>query len=197
MAKHVGAPKQIVDLIASYGGVMGAGMADLETLAAMLHANPQLRVGERFDSPEMVRLLLRYQPDLLKRSPDPTAWWSNAAPPTPELARWILQLGLDPNRRNWLGITMLHRCAAKEDVAVAGVFLEFGADINAIETEWSSTPLGWAAREGRKEMVEWLLANGANPDLPEDEPWALPSEWATRRGHHDIAEILRRRVEAR
>jgi ankyrin repeat protein len=191
MAKHVGAPKEIVDLIASYGGVMGAGLADIETLAAMLHANPNLRVGERFDSPEMITLLLRYQPDLLSRSPDPTPWWSMATPPTPDLARWLMERGLDPNRRNWLGITLLHRCAGKGDTGVASVCLEYGADINAVETEWSSTPLGWAAREGKKEMVEWLLARGADPHLPEDESWALPSQWAARRGHRDIADLLR------
>ncbi len=66
------------------------------------------------------------------------------------------------------------------------VCLDFGADIDAIDTEWSSTPLGWAAREDKKEMVEWLLNKGAKPNLPEDEPWALPSEWAKRRGHQEI-----------
>jgi ankyrin repeat protein len=190
MAKHVGAPKQLVDLLVSYGAVMGPAMADLETLGAMLHANPELNVGERFDSPEMLTLILRYQPDLLKRSPDPTAWWSQATPPTPELARWVFELGLDPRRRNWLGITMLHRCAAKGDTAVAAVCLEFGADVNAVETEWSSTPLGWAAREGKTDMVAWLLAHGADASIPENEPWALPAEWARRRGHEAIAMLI-------
>jgi ankyrin repeat protein len=192
MAKHVGASKQMIDLLVSYGAVMGAGLADLETLGAMLHANPQLNVGERFDSPEMLKLILRYQPDLLQRSPDPTAWWSHATPPTPELARWLFNHGLHANRRNWLGITLMHRCAAKGDSAVAAVCLEFGADIDTIETEWSSTPLGWAAREGKTEMVRWLLEKGADPDLPEDEPWARPLEWAQRRKHNDIVALLQR-----
>ena len=61
----------------------------------------------------------------------------------------------------------------------------------ALETEWSSTPLGWAARKGKKEMVQWLLKKGANPNLPNDEHWALPIEWAKRRGHHEIAELLK------
>lgn len=190
MAKFVNAPREMVDLIASYGGVMGAGMADLETLAAMLHANPQLPIGERLDSPQMVNLILRYQPDILKRSPDPAAWWSHATAKSPEFARWLMERGLDPNRSNWLGIKLLHRCAAKGDIAIAEVCLDFGADIDAIETEWSSTPLGWAAREGKKEMVEWLLKKGAKPNLPVDEPWALPLEWAKRRGHREIVELL-------
>src|SRR3982074_3010449 len=43
----------------------------------------------------------------------------------------------------------------------------------------------------RENHLTGLLANGANPDLPEDEPWALPLESVTRRGHHDITELLR------
>src|SRR6185503_9060845 len=103
---------------------------------------------------------------------------------------WLMERGLDPNRPNWLGITMLHRCAAKADIAMAQVFLDFGADINAIETDYSSTPLACAARAGKKEMVEWLLKKGANPHIPEDEPWTQPLEWAQRRGHHEIANLL-------
>jgi ankyrin repeat protein len=192
MAKHVGAPRRMLDLLFSYGGVMGTGMADLETLAAMLHVNPRLEVGERFDSPEMAQLILRHQPDLLTRRPDPTPWWSSATPQNAEFARWLIDRGLDPNRRNWLGITMLHRCGEKGDIAIAEVLLAHGADIDAIETEWSSTPLGFAARVGKTEMAQWLLARGADPNLPADEPWALPIEWAKRRGHQEIVDMLSR-----
>ena len=59
MAKFAGASKEMVDLIASHGGVLGAGMADLETLAAMLQANPQLPVEEKLDNPRMMKLILR------------------------------------------------------------------------------------------------------------------------------------------
>ncbi|HEY2980746.1 MAG TPA: ankyrin repeat domain-containing protein [Anaerolineales bacterium] len=196
MAKWAGALREIVDLITSYGGVRTVELVchdgDLETLAQMLRANPQLSVGERPDNPQIMELILRYQPDILKRTPDPTPWWSLGTPKTPEFARWLMERGLDPNRRNWLGITLLHRCAARGDIEMAQVCLDFGADIDATETEWSSTPLGCAARQGKKEMVEWLLKRGANPNLPEDEPWALPSAWAKRRGHHEISEIFSR-----
>jgi ankyrin repeat protein len=190
MAKFVGAPRDIQDLIASYGGVIGADMADVETLAAMLHANPKLSVSERLDDPQIMQLILRYQPDLLTRRPDPTPWWSLATPKTPEFARWLMQRGLDPNRPNWLGITLLHRCAAKGDIANAEVCLEFGADLNVTETDSSSTPLACAARTGKREMVEWLLAKGADPKTPADEPWAWPLEWAKRRGHGEIVNLL-------
>ena len=40
-------------------------------------------------------------------------------------------------------------------------------------------------------MVEFLLKRGAATNLPDDEPWATPLAWATRRGQGDIAELLR------
>src|SRR5262249_12971341 len=149
---------------------------------AMLQANPQLPVPARLNEPQIMDLILRHQPDILKSTPDPEPWWSTATPRTSEHARWLMERGLDPNRRNWLGMTLLHRCAVRGDIGVAQVCLDFGADIDAIETDSSSTPLACAARVDKKEMVEWLLNKGANPHLPDEEPWAQPLEWAKRRG---------------
>src|SRR5262249_45229286 len=160
----------IVDLIAAYGGTRTVELVchdnDIETLAQMLHVNPRLEVGLPFGNPQMAELILKYQPDLLKQPSDPKPWWSLATPKTREFGRWLMERGLDPNRRNWLGITMLHRCAAKGDIDMAQVCLDFGADINIIETDSSCTPLGCAARTGKKDMVEWLLKKGADPKQP-------------------------------
>jgi ankyrin repeat protein len=190
IAKHVGASRDIQNLVASYGGVMGPEFADVETLAAMLHANPQLNIPERLDDPQILRLILKHQPDYIKRSPDPAAWWSGGTLKNAEHAQWLIALGYDVTRRNWLGITLLHRCAMNNEKAVAALCLQHGADIDAIETEWNSTPLGWAARHGKNDMVEWLLQRGANPKLPVNEPWAWPVEWARRRGYTDIVQLL-------
>ena len=54
-----------------------------------------------------------------------------------------------------------------------------------------STPLGYAAKFGQIAMVEFLLARGARPSLPDDPPWATPLEWAARRGHDKIVRLLR------
>jgi ankyrin repeat protein len=63
---------------------------------------------------EHLDLILRYQPDILSRKTlDPSAWWDNSTFKSPEIARWLLNSGLDPNLANWLGINRLHRCAAK------------------------------------------------------------------------------------
>jgi ankyrin repeat protein len=194
MARWSGAPKEIINLIASYGGVRTPDLvcydADIETLGQMLHTNPRLPVREMWDNQQMMELILRYQPDILKHTPDPRAWWDGSTPKDAQSARWLMERGLDPNRPNWLGITLLHRCAAKPNIEVAQVCLDFGADINVMETDFSATPLAAAARTGKKEMVEWLLTKGADPNLPHDEPWARPVEWAKRKGHDEIVDIL-------
>ena len=56
------------------------------------------------------------------------------------------------------------------------------------DEDYRSTPLACAARNDLPDMVELLLARGAPTDLPDDEPWATPLAWATRRGHARIAE---------
>jgi hypothetical protein len=46
-------------------------------------------------------------------------------------------------------------------------------------------------------MVEFLLSRGAPVKPPDDEPWATPLAWAERRGHQQIASILRAHGAAR
>ncbi len=69
------------------------------------------------------------------------------------------------------------------------MLLEYGADINAIDQEARSTPLGIAAREGKRDLVALLLDAGADPAVA-GAPWAMPRAWAERRGHAEVAEML-------
>ena len=70
------------------------------------------------------------------------------------------------------------------------LFLEFGADINAIDEEYRSTPMGWAAREGQEDMVDILLKRGADPNGGEE--WTKPLVWTERRGYKDVANALKK-----
>jgi ankyrin repeat protein len=194
MARHTGAPEEILNLIASHGGVLTVELVchdgDVETLAEMLKANPVLPIHQHLgsaignDHRDLVALTLRHQPDVLTKT-------EFTVGKTPEYTRWLLERGMDPNYANWLGMTPLHRFALKGNRKMAALCLEFGAEINPIDDEFSSTPLGWAARAGQKEMVEWLLERGANPNVPREKRWAWPIEWAKRRGHAAIADYLR------
>ena len=55
----------------------------------------------------------------------------------------------------------------------------------------SDTPLGWACRWGRPEMVKLLLERGADPIEASTEPWATPAAWAKKAGHPEIETLLK------
>ncbi len=115
----------------------------------------------------------------------------------PRMTRRLLEHGLDPDLPDWQRRTPLHDlCRGNRAVSDAGemvrMFLEFGADVNAIDEEDRSTPLGIAAREGNAELVGLLLDSGADPNAA-GARWATPLALAERRGHDDIAKLLRSR----
>jgi ankyrin repeat protein len=101
----------------------------------------------------------------------------------------------DPNlRTRESGQTMLHEVIARDHgvgVSLASILLDAGAHTDVRDEFLKSTPLGWACRWGRVELVKLLLARGADPIEPEAEPWATPLAWAERRQHAGIASILR------
>jgi len=196
------ADQRMIDLLCSYGAArevhLLAYYGDVRTAAAVFAVNPALAndpsaltnaAGEGHEA--FVRLLLRYQPDLPKRISFPA--WSVGAK-TRELNALLFQNGMNPSQPDWLRITPLHHFARKGDVEKAAFFIENGADLDARDEDICSTPLGWAAKFGKIEMVELLLKCGAKPNLPDDSPdllWATPLAWATRRGHSAIVELLK------
>lgn len=68
----------------------------------------------------------------------------------------------------------MYRFAYRGDLDTVNLLLEFGAEIDPIDMEYQSTPLGFAARGGQVEVVKRLLAAGADPNLPEHPFWAKP-----------------------
>jgi ankyrin repeat protein len=101
----------------------------------------------------------------------------------------------DPNlRAGESGQTMLHEVIARNHgvgVSLASILLDAGARTDVRDEFLRSTPLGWACRWGRVELVRLLLARGADPIELDAEPWATPLVWAERRQHAGIASILR------
>jgi ankyrin repeat protein len=98
-----------------------------------------------------------------------------------------------------LGFTILHSVAgAREHVTpeerarFAAMLLDAGARMDVRDRLLKSTPLGWACRWGRIELVKLLLDRGADPVEADAEPWATPMAWAQKMGHTEIVEILRR-----
>ena len=109
-------------------------------------------------------------------------------------AAFLLEHGMDPNHMNWHRFTLLHHMAAEGELAKAKLLLAHGADIDVIDDEYRSTPLGVAARRGQSAMVELLLGSGAQPAAA-GASWAVPLTWAERKGHIHVADMLRKAGE--
>jgi ankyrin repeat protein len=135
---------------------------------------------------EMIELLIRYG----ARVPDVSKWAPYYYFKHTEIAALLLERGMNPNHMNWHHFTLLHHMAAEGDIPKARLLLEHGADINTIDEEYRSTPLGCAARRGQKELVGLLLERGADPNRAAA-PWATPLAWARKKGHAAIeADLL-------
>jgi ankyrin repeat protein len=139
---------------------------------------------------------------LLERGADPTKPWRWACWFTPlmhslryprpnyEMASMLMDHGVTANDANGMGMTTLHILVGLGTTAATAWLLDRGADINRRDHEFDSTPLAWAARVGRSEMVELLLSRGALQSLSDDEAWSTPTAWARRRGHAHILKLL-------
>jgi ankyrin repeat protein len=112
----------------------------------------------------------------------------------------LIRHGIDLNIANGLGQTVLHFVAARDGiedesdrVRFAALVMDGGARLDVRDNLLKSTPLGWACRWGRKELVELLIARGSSVTESEAESWATPLAWARKMGHADIERRLRDR----
>jgi ankyrin repeat protein len=187
---------------------------NIDALAALAHRDPQ-EVSKSGCGTVFTFVVSNNKPDMLElllaqgvRVPQVVTQCRTYLWQQPELTRRLLESGMDPNLPNWQWVTPMHNLAQvnpmyrrntdrakafkKDEKArrerLVDLFLEFGADINAIDEEYRSTPLGWAAREAEDDMVDILLKRGADPNG--GEPWAKPFSWAQRRGNKNIAKVL-------
>jgi len=100
---------------------------------------------------------------------------------------------LNARGREHFGLTLLHSVAgsrdhmtAEERVGFARVLLDAGASLGLRDNLLESTPLGWACRWGRKELVKLFLERGADPVEADAEAWATPRAWAARMEHEEV-----------
>jgi ankyrin repeat protein len=174
------------------------GANALSAVEAMLEARPELATDPFTFWSEgvmsmpanrrnraMLELLLRYG----ARVPDVAKWGREYYFKHYDVAAFLLDSGMNPNHMNCHRTTLLHGMAQLGEVRKAALLLDRGADINAVDEEFRSTPLGFAARWGQRRMVRLLLDRGADPALAGAD-WATPLAWARKKGHAKIAADL-------
>ncbi|MBI4663249.1 MAG: ankyrin repeat domain-containing protein [Verrucomicrobia bacterium] len=134
----------------------------------------------------MLELLMRHG----ARVPDLSKWGARYYFKHYETAAFLLENGMNPNHMNWRRFTLLHDMAFTGEVQKARLLLDHGADINAMDDDYSSTPPGYAAHWGKREMAAFLMERGAEVNKA-GAPRATPMAWARRKGHADIETDLR------
>jgi ankyrin repeat protein len=97
------------------------------------------------------------------------------------------------HRASDYGQTMLHEAVARDHgvgIQLATILLDAGARLDIRDKLLKSTPLGWACRWGRVELVRLFLARRADPVEADAEPWATPRAWAEKTERPEILELL-------
>lgn len=108
-----------------------------------------------------------------------------------EAAKLLLAKGADVMARNSGGFTALHAAAYSGSVPVAALLLDNKAVLEDAANKAGTTPLFVAVEMNQPEVVELLIAKGADVKLPEGHGY-----WATTRafwkGHKNIVSLLKR-----
>ena len=78
------------------------------------------------------------------------------------------------------------------DIETVERLLQHGARINAIPPgfDYAGTGLHYAAMDGRRLMVDYLLAHGADARIKDKKVSSTPAGWAEHGGHPEIEELL-------
>jgi ankyrin repeat protein len=83
----------------------------------------------------------------------------------PELARLLVDLGFDLNRRNFWKDTLLNQAITKEDGEAVSFLIELGANVNQPGL-YGRTPLENVLFKKNNQILELLCKNGANLNQP-------------------------------
>jgi ankyrin repeat protein len=180
----------LLELLRENGAMEDATDAEL-FISACIRGDRRQAQRRLDDDPELVA---RLDPD------EAGAFVRAAERGNTNAVKLMLDVGIPIETRGDNGATALHVAAYSGSADTVHVLLERGADIEARDTTWNSTPLEWAAvgsgeRPRNTDEPDWpkavriLLAHGASSDdigLAPDDP-KPPSP--------EVAEILRAHVK--
>ena len=206
----------MIALLERYGGRLpptaAGGLGAVEQAAKLLNdegaaasvAEELLWGGIERPSPEIVRMALE-RIDWPRTDPRWHSKLENALYVRRDPDRGLLLAGFrltlnrcDPNVPGSWGSTILHAIAASrggltadDRLAFATPVLDAGGRLDLRDNLLKSTPLGWACRWGRIELVRLFLERGADPIEADAEPWTTPRAWAEKMNHAHILAVLR------
>lgn len=112
----------------------------------------------------------------------------------PDVVRWLLEQGADPNVRNENGLTPLSAAASTGAPEVAKLLLDVGVDPNEVVRSQNpyleiAPPLIQAVRMNHPELVRLLLKSDADPNIRDDEGRS-PLLHAACKGNERLIHIL-------
>jgi ankyrin repeat protein len=96
--------------------------------------------------------------------------------------------GLNP--ASGFGETPLHTAAALANLPTVSFLIAEGVDVNISSGAGGDRALHYAAKRNARDVVDALLAAGANPRLKDADHEATPSDWARFAGHFALATYL-------
>jgi ankyrin repeat protein len=99
--------------------------------------------------------------------------------------------GWSQDPRDIVDNAFVYACMSGQTAAAARL-LRHGARINALPPgfDYAGTGLHYAAMNGHRPLVEYLLAHGADPHIKDKKVGATPAGWADHGGHPQITAFL-------
>jgi uncharacterized protein len=120
-----------------------------------------------------------------------------------DILEYLIEQGADVNVPNAFGVTPFIGLCGEGRLKFVQLAAKHGGDVNSSFVSKTSdhtgmnnfSPLQAAAADGRLDVVELLLAHGANPQA-KDYKGRSSIEIAESRGHADIVNLLRKQAES-
>ncbi len=144
---------------------------------------------------EATRLFLQAGMDVDETPGDETALAMICSSSSPEMVRFLVDNGADPNGKSTTGAIPICRAALSNSLETAEILLDAGANPNAAFNEpnfvedGQRTALMLASSRGHLEMARLLVERGAQVDTSNEEGETALS-LAIKNGHAEIQELL-------
>lgn len=126
------------------------------------HGDTPLHEAARHGNKEFAELLLAHGANVHAKDNSGVTPMHVAVFGNKECAALLLAHGADVNARDGSDETPLHWAAGEGNRDLAELLLAHGADINAASGTHKQTPMGLAAQDKRKDMVEFLRQHGGH-----------------------------------